>query len=252
MLNRMVTPALLALRLYSRLPLPARARRTAPDDGEHAAGALAWLPAVGIAVSVPAAIAYGLAGLWLPHALAALVAIVAALLVTGAVHERGLARWIDPTPPGTSRVDAGAAPAIALATLLLARLEALSSIDPVWIVVTLVCAAAFSRGCAVLVPLPGRGAPAAGPSRAGRLWALACAVAPSVAAAQWTRTPGVFVIAAVFALLASAATRRFARGRERARDDGIGAVQTIAEAAFLLGIAAALALAEDTGNADLS
>lgn len=251
-MNPPLASLLLALRLYSRWPLPARAGADAAPDDAHRAGALAWLPAVGIAVAVPAAIAYVFAGAWLPHTVALLAAILVALLLSGAVHERGLARWIGPAAPQARPDDAWAMPAIAVALLLLARIETLSAIDPTWIAVTLVCAAAFSRGCAVLVEASLAAGGGAKPARAGTLWALAWAVAPSYATTQWTQTPGIFLTAGAFALLASAAMRRMLRRRARARDDGLGAVQTVAEIAFLLGIVAALALAEDAGDAGLS
>lgn len=252
MLNPPLASLRLALRLYSRWPLPARASACTPVDEAHRAGALAWLPAVGIAVAVPAAIAYAFAGVWLPHTVALVAAILVALLLTGAVHERGLARWIGPAAPREQADDAWATPAIAVALLLLARIEVLSSIDPTWIAVTLVCAAAFSRGCAVLVEASLAADGAAKPSPAGTSWALAWAVAPSYAATQWTQTPGIFLTAGAFALLASAAMRRMVRRRSRAPDDRLGAVQTVAEIAFVLGIVATLALAEDAGDAGLS
>jgi len=134
-----------AMALYSRWPMPARVRAAARGDELAAARARGWLPFVGLTVALPASVAYALCGLALPHAVAVLMAMLVALLLSGAVHERGLALWVDQAEVSRSG-HAGAPAVIAVAMLLLARLEILSTIDPLWIGVTLVCAAAFSRG----------------------------------------------------------------------------------------------------------
>ena len=242
---------LIALLAWSRWPVPPRARAWAGHDARELARARAWLPAVGLLVAVPASVAYAFAALWLPHAVAVLVAMLAALLLGGAVHERGLARWMDEaeaSQPG--RV--GALAAVALAMLLLARLETLSTIDATWIAVTLVCAAAFSRGCALLVAVSLPQREFRGPGAAGMVWALCWAVVPSAAAAAWTRDPAIFVTAAALALLAGAAMRRLLRRRMRAgtrpREHAIDAVQTIVELAYFVGVLATLSIAD--GSAD--
>ena len=242
---------LIALIAYSRWPAPARARAWAAGDPAELARARAWLPAVGLLVAVPAAVAYAFAALWLPHAVAVLVAMLVALVLGGAVHERELARWMDEAE-ASSPGRVGALAAVAVAMLVLARLETLSTIDPTWIAVTLACAAAFSRGCALLVAasLPQR--EFQGPGAAGMAWALGWAVAPSAAAAAWTRDPAIFATAAALGLLAGAVMRRLIRRRVRAgarvRTDAIGAVQTIVELAYYVGVLATLSIADAGGD----
>ncbi len=94
---------------------------------------------------------------------------------------------------------------------MLARLEMLSSIDPSWIAVVIVCAAAWSRGCAVLVATSL--APAQPPGVGVVLGALLLACAPGVAAALWTQDFVVWGTAAALALLAAAVLRRQTRKR---------------------------------------
>lgn len=240
-----------AFALYSRWPVPAGARASA-RDGDSAGRARAWLPAVGLTVAVPASLAYALVGVMLPHAVAVLAAMLVALLLSGAVHERGLARWADQAegPPSPGR--AGVPALIAVTMLVLARLEILSTIDPLWIVVTLVCAAAFSRGCALLAAasLPAHAA-VRGPGAAGLLWALLWAIAPTAAAIAWTGETELFVTASALALLVGALMRQRMRRRLRSGllpgEPAIGAAQALCEIAYYVGVLATLSVADDSG-----
>jgi len=245
-----------AVALYSRWPATAGARART-RDAEAVAGARAWLPVVGLAVAVPASLAYALAGLMLPHAIAVLTAMLVALLLSGAVHERGLARWMDQGEDAPSSARAGVLALIAVTMLVLARLEILSTIDPLWIAVTLVCAAAFSRGCALLavVSLPAHAA-FRGPGAAGLLWALLWALVPTAAAIAWTGETELFVTASALALLVGALMRQRMRRRLRAGllpgEHAIGATQALSEIAYFVGVLATLSVPEDAGaDADL-
>lgn len=162
MMNLQLRLLLLALRAWSRLPLVSRL----PDvSGEHPVWlvrSMRYAPVAGIAIALPAWMVYVFAGLWLPHAVAVLASIVAGLALGGALHERGLATAFELRAHAAApEALPGQVAMLCLAVLLLARFEILSSIDPSWIGFTLVCAAALSRGCAVLAlgTLPGvRGA----------------------------------------------------------------------------------------------
>jgi len=158
MMNLQLRLLLLALRTWSRLPLVSRL----PDaSGEHPAWlarSMRYAPLAGIAIALPAWMVYVFAGLWLPHAVAVLASIVAGLALGGALHERGLATAFELRAHATTpEARPGQVAMLCLAVLLLARFEILSSIDPSWIGFTLVCAAALSRGFAVLAlgTLPG-------------------------------------------------------------------------------------------------
>jgi len=311
MLTLQLRLLLLALRVYARIPLPARMADRVGGESLSPSRALRYLPLAGVAVAVPAAIVYACFALWLPHAVAVLGAMLAALLLGGAVHERGLCAWMDAigarsaSPGAMASASAGGGagavatgpglPAvIAIALTLLARLEALSSIDPSWIAVVLVCAAAWSRGCAVLVASAiGTMKPTAGDA----VIALALAAAPLVAAVVWTQDPTIFVTSAALALVCAALVRRQTRRRlgaagaaaaaaaaaaatvapdpgtpspgdepapqadpaeadalvsRRAMNAVLGAVQVIAELAFLVGVLATLSVAEDVAEPEFS
>jgi adenosylcobinamide-GDP ribazoletransferase len=251
MLNLQYRLLLIALAAWTRLPAGRARTRGAlvtPADRVHG---LRYLPLAGLAVVLPAALVYAVAGLWLPHAVALLAALGAMLLLTGAVHERGFAAWCEDLA-ARARTDGGltAAGAAGLVVLLLAKFETLSSIDPSWIAVSLVCAAAFSRGCAVFAVGTEFVEPASQAPRPGGTdlaVAMACAAVPVVAAALWTASVEVFGTAAGMALVATALVRRTLGRRGLARDErALGAIQQLAELAFHVGILATLSIVDET------
>lgn len=256
MLNLQIRLLLIALRTWSRLlgHGPGTAHRGAVRSTRYA-------PLVGLVVAVPASLAYALAGLWLPHPVALLGALAAGTLLTGAMHERGFAAFCDAGPPAAASGALGAAGAVGLPMLLLARFETLSALDPSWVAVCLLCGAALSRGCAVLVtatlppaatpPWPEaqavRGEPGATPGGLELGVAGACAAVPLVAAIAWTGEAGVFATGLAAALLAAMLVRRIARHRLGGSSDAVfGATQQLAELAFHLGVLATLALNDET------
>ena len=148
--------------------------------------------------------------------------------------------------------------AVGVMLLLMLRFESLAHLDADWIAASLICAATFSRACAVL-----------GSSRASAtdaLIAMLLGAAPLALLAFWTddNLPGLLGLS--IALISTALVRRLIRrsGAMHARasgdtaadnrsstDPGIGAVQQIAEAGFLLGLLIALeAGPDDTVNTD--
>lgn len=216
---------------------------------------LRLLPIAGLTVAVPAAIAYAFAGLWLPHAVALLVAMGLALLLGGALHERGLSGFCDVlalrSPLETPLSAAGAA---GLVLVLLARLEVLSSIDPSWIAVCLVTAAAFSRGCAAFalggtMATPRLADTPSTPAAPGTRGAVAFGLGllPAAAAAVWTGNFEVFGTAAGLALATTAVVRRTLVRRRLPRDArALGALQQLSELGFLIGILATLSIDDET------
>jgi adenosylcobinamide-GDP ribazoletransferase len=78
---------LLALRYFTRIPVPAGVLRGATPFNEAAR----YLPLVGIVVGAAGGALYWLAALVWPASLAVLLSMLAVVLLTGAMHEQGLA-----------------------------------------------------------------------------------------------------------------------------------------------------------------
>jgi adenosylcobinamide-GDP ribazoletransferase len=186
----------------------------------------------------------------------------AGLLLTGAFHEDGWADFCDGFGGANDRERTlaimrdsriGAYGAIGVGTLLLLRFETLAHVDADWIVVTLLCAAAVSRGCAVLVMASLRYAREEDDARAkpvarnvtvfDTLLALVFAAVPGVVLTQWTGDATPVAVAAALALLVTALMRRMIAKRLAGyTGDCLGAVQQAAELAFLIGMLAVLDL----------
>lgn len=261
---------LVAVRCYSRLPAGGSLAQRPTGDACWVAPTIRLFPLVGLIVATLTAIVYAIAGLLLPHGVALLAAITAGLMLTGALHERGLVRSCD--APGGERIgkplanashDApiGTYGAAGLILILLGRYETLAAIDPSWIGVSLVTAAGLSRGCAVAVML---GLPrvrddvpttadSVNPELSMRDAAIAIAIAllPVALAALWTGALAVFGVAVAGAIAATAWLRRRLRARLGGyTSDSLDAVQQISEIAFLVGTLAMLALAAESGAAE--
>ena len=265
---------LAALRVYTRVPLIARLHGVTSDVPTRAGDAIRYLPIAGLLVAIAQSVVYMFASIVLPHAVALLLAIGAGLILTGACHEVGWARFctmLGERPAARSTnddaIDSASAStalgwavpgAVGVMLLLMLRFESLAHLDADWIAASLICAATFSRACAVL-----------GSSRASAtdaLIAMLLGAAPLALLALWTddNLPGLLGLS--IALISTALVRRLIRrsGAMHARasgdtaadnrsstDPGIGAVQQIAEAGFLLGLLIALeAGPDDTVNTD--
>jgi cobalamin synthase len=297
---------LAALRVYTRFPFIRRAPGAKSDDTARARDALRYLPLAGLLVAIAQSVVYMLASVVLPHAVALLLAIGAGLILTGACHEVGWARFCatlgerpaardakacatdsvtdsvtdsatDSATDHTTRsansdpIDAAGNSAsaiwalqgaIGVMLLLMLRFESLAHLDTDWIAASLICAATFSRACAVL------GSPRASPTDA--LIAMLLGAAPLALLAIWTddHLPGLLGLS--IALISTALVRRLIR-RSGSMDAGtsdehgtgfdtatriatrtaartathIGAVQQIAEAGFLIGLLIALEAGPD-------
>lgn len=239
----------LALAAWTRLPSATSVRDG--DAAEALARSLRYLPLAGAAVALPAAVAYAVSGLWLPHEVSLLVAFGVLALLTGAVHELGLAAWCeDLAARDRTEGSFAAAGATGLMLVVLGRFESLSSIDPSWVAVSLVTAAIFSRGCAAFV-LGGtiavdRPRPSGTRTPDGTI-ALALGCIPVIAAALWTGSLDVFGTAAGMALAATLLVHRTLAPRRLPRDErALGAIQQLAELGFYVGILATLSIADET------
>jgi adenosylcobinamide-GDP ribazoletransferase len=152
---------LTAVQYFTRIRVPAWVGH-AP---ERLTGAARYLPAVGLIVGASGAAVLWLASLVLPAPLPAILSTMVTVLMTGAIHEDGLADTCDGIGGGTTRERAleimkdpriGVFGTIALILLLMLKVAALSSM-PIWTAMAaLVGAHAFSRFCALLIVFTGR------------------------------------------------------------------------------------------------
>jgi adenosylcobinamide-GDP ribazoletransferase len=238
-----------ALRFLTRLPAGSGAH---PPPDALAASVPAF-PLVGALVGAAGALAFALgARVGLPPPLAALLAVAAQILLTGGLHEDGLADLADGFGGGRTRVEKlrimrdpriGSFGALALVLVLLARVGALASIADLRLVAAvLIAAAAASRAMlpVVMTALPpardeglaaGAGRPHPLRATAGVAIAILVAsilLAPAVAASG-------LIVAAFAALLIAGLARRQIGGHT---GDVLGAAQQLAETGFLLAAAA--------------
>jgi adenosylcobinamide-GDP ribazoletransferase len=146
-----------ALCFFTRLPAPAWVGRRKA----RLSRAIRYFPAVGLLVGLIAALVWVMTSLLWPKPIALLLVIAATLLVTGALHEDGLADAADGFGGGwekarileimkDSRV--GSFGVIALVMALLGRFMLLLELPDSWIVAALIAAHAVSR-FAVVVPM---------------------------------------------------------------------------------------------------
>jgi adenosylcobinamide-GDP ribazoletransferase len=236
-----------ALIFLTRVPI----RVARPCRAEDLAGSAPMFPVVGALLGLAGGLAYALAWhLGLTSFLAALTAIAAVALLTGAMHEDGLADVADGFGGGRTRGDTlrimrdsriGTFGALALLLAVLARTGALANLaEPRLVLPALVVAAAVSRATlpAVLLALPSARpdglAAAAGQPHWARVvagLALACLLAfallgPAAALA------GLLAAGGLALLLAALAWRRIGG----ITGDVLGAAQQLAELGFLLAL----------------
>ena len=241
---------LLALGFLTRLPLAAR------HTPARMAAATGYLPAAGVLVGLFAAAVFLTAGRLFPPVVALLLATAATCLLTGALHEDGLADTADGLGGGATREHAleimrdsriGAYGGLALGLTLGLRIAALAAMPAPLAATTLVAAHGASRASAVLVVATSRYARAAGAgsftagglSRRRLALALATAVlclALVALAAGWPPALGAFTGLA----LAHLASRGFDRRLCGYTGDTLGATQQLGETALALGVLACL------------
>lgn len=142
-----------AVGLLTRVPV-------APVDGAGIGPGVPWFSFVGSLIGLVAGGVYGLAYGYMPSPLAATLALASGIVITGGLHEDGLADTADALGPGLDRVGAldvmrdsrvGAFGVLALATSVVWRVLALGSLSPGLAVAALVSAHAMSRGAVALV-----------------------------------------------------------------------------------------------------
>ena len=235
--------------LLSALQHFTRIRPGIGDDAAPTGQTLRAWPIAGLIVALAQSLVFALASLVLPHPVAILLAIASGLWLTGARHESGWMNWCERS---------GIA---GLIVLIVLRFETLAQIDADWLVAALLCAAAFSRACAVMVisSLPasfnasGQTLLQASARESGI--ALLVGAAPVLGLIAWTGDLLAGVLAIASAIIATAAIRRLSlRRRSMDRMTLMDAAQQVAEIAFLLGLLVALGISgldtspEDEGS----
>lgn len=237
---------LLACQFLTRLPVPAR------WDPTRMAEAARWFPAVGLIVGALAAMAYGLAAIRFPPDLAALAALAVAMLVTGCLHEDGLADVCDGLGGGATRERAleimrdsrlGTYGVAGLAVMLLAKWQSLAGLPATLVPLGLIAGHAASRASMVVAMAGGTYARPAGAARSlaggtgrrGVAAAIGIAALPVVVllfAAPAAALAGVLGLA-----LAHVLTRLwYGRRLGGYTGDCLGAMQQTGELGFYLGL----------------
>jgi adenosylcobinamide-GDP ribazoletransferase len=248
---REVDAFLHALRFMTILPL----WRSEQLERDWLPQASRYFPAVGIVVGLVSGLVLIVAGqVWVGFVPATL-AVAASALLTGALHEDGLADTADGFGGGRSRDTRlaimkdsriGTYGMLALFFTVSLRIGSLAQLAPLVAVAALVAAHASARAATVLAMnmLPYAGDTAAtriawsdaSPGRSGALVAVACtvaALAPIVILSPSDAFHGV-VLAAVFGFVVVLAARKLIGGYT---GDVLGAVEQAAELGFLLGVA---------------
>jgi len=211
-------------------------------------------PVAGISVGVIAGAGFAIAeALGLPLFIAGLVAIAALIMVTGALHEDGLADTADGIGGGhdaQSRLEImsdsriGTYGAIALIVSVAGRAALLATIaQPLFVLGALVAAATISRAAlplAMALDAPaktsGLGKDAGKPD--GMIWGLAVLLGVVAAAMA---APAGWLICVIAALLAALVTGWFCRARLGGyTGDTLGAAQQMAEVVALAAITASI------------
>lgn len=231
---------LTAVQFLTRLPVP----RWVGHGPGQLDRAMRYLPLVGIGVGLVGAAVLALAGVGLPRPAAALLSVAATLLLTGALHEDGLADTLDGLFGGATREDAlrimrdsrlgtfGAAGLAIALGLKVAALSALPAAGP-----ALVAGHAGGRFfvVCVLAGLPyarakGKAAPVAGGVGTLELVVAGCCGVLPMLLLGSRAVPALLLAAG----LAWGMARWFRRRLGGYTGDGLGAVQQVTELAILL------------------
>jgi adenosylcobinamide-GDP ribazoletransferase len=242
-----------ALRFFSRLPLPALPGETDPHGLPDFARLVRVVPLVGLILGgLAGLLLIGAAALW-PPLVASLIAVGAAIVITGAFHEDGLADTADSMGASTierrleimkdSRIGTFGASAliigIGLKVAALAGLLAAAGAGRT--ALALAAAGAVSRTAALglaahLKPARSDGAGFAGGSPPMESWTNACIVAALLSLLAWPAAGLVGVVAAgIAAAVLVIAAIRFADAHVGGQTGDIaGATQQVIEIAVLL------------------
>jgi len=237
-----------AIRFLTRVPVPG------PSSGaETLARSVPWFPVVGGAIGALVAGVYGVGLLLWPALVAAVVAVAAGLVVTGAFHEDGLADTADALAGGSAHGDPaealrimrdptlGTFGVLALVASFAARVVALAALDTSAALAVLIGAHSLGRAAAVGAMTVEPAAPdGLGAEHARRVGRREISGAFAIAGVLAIAAMGVWgVAAAVVAAIPAVALARYARrALGGITGDILGAVEQVAEVLILLGAVA--------------
>jgi adenosylcobinamide-GDP ribazoletransferase len=219
---------------------------------ERLTGAIRYFPAVGVLVGACAAAVLWLTAQIFPAPLPAILSTVITVMLTGAIHEDGLADTFDGLGGGATRERAleimkdprlGTYGAIALMLTLSLKVAALSNM-PIWIAMTVLLSAhAYSRFCAVIVMFSARYVGNADRSRAapliGRMSAVDVFIAALFGIVPLMLVGALAIVASLAALMLLALLLSWFVNRLGGyTGDTLGAAQQVTEVGFYLTIAA--------------
>jgi adenosylcobinamide-GDP ribazoletransferase len=241
-----------ALRFMTVLPVTS----SEALDADWLTRASRYFPAVGVVVGLTGAIVFAVASRYWGGYVPAVLAVTATALITGALHEDGLADTADGFGGGRSREARltimkdsrlGTYGALALIFSVGLRIAALALLAPSYAWAALIAAHSGARAAATwaMTVLPYAGDPAAtrisyseaARDRSGAMTALLITLAallPALIKAPSALFAALF-LAVLSALAVVALARRLIGGYT---GDVLGAVEQVAEVAFLLGLAA--------------
>lgn len=258
---------LVALQFYTRMPVSGALAHWVGFSPDMLRASAAHFPGVGLLVGLVACTSFALLGLALPDSpfvplAAAVGCTIATALLTGAVHENGLARVADALGGGAGRERAleimkdarvGSSGALALALVLLAKISLLAVLaaqSPTAVLAALLAAHVFSRFWPLLLvrtlPYVGDAASSGGKPLSGRMDSSGLAVAaawcvPPIAVALLAQEPAFIALGVLFSGLALWSMRRvLARRLQGFTAECLGATQQAGEVAFYLGAAVGL------------
>ena len=229
--------ALAAVQALTRVPVPAA------YDADMLRRSVRYMPVAGLLVGVTAACVFSAAAAGLPGGVAAALSLAATLLLTGALHEDGLADSVDGLFGGRSREDAlrimrdsrvGAFGVLGLIVVVGAKLACVAALPAA--AGPLIAAHAASRFYAVLPPavLPyartdGMAGSLAQPDVADLAIAALCGLLPLLLLGP--RAGPALILSAAVALLFGLYLRRRLGGYT---GDTLGAMQQLTELSVLL------------------
>src|SRR5688572_13209203 len=239
---------LTAVQYFTRIRVPAWVGH-APG---RLTGAVRYFPAVGLVVGASGAAAMWLAAHVLPAPLPAILSTVVTALMTGAIHEDGLADSCDGLGGGATRERAleimkdpriGTFGTIALVLTLLIKIAALNALPVSIAPFALIAGHAFSRACAISLlfvsnyvgtPEQSRARPVARTMSNGEFFvATVIGVIPMLGCGIYGIVAGLFAIPVWLTL-----ARWFIRRLGGFTGDTLGATQQLTEIAFYLGVLA--------------
>jgi adenosylcobinamide-GDP ribazoletransferase len=215
-----------------------------------------YFPAVGIVVGLAAALVFAIASRYWPGFVPAVLAVATSALLTGALHEDGLADTADGLGGGRSRETRlaimkdsriGTYGTLALGFSVALRIAALALMTPSFAWAALIAAHAGGRGAATwaMTALPYAGDPAAtritysgtAPGRPAAMTALLIMLAALLPALLKAPSPlfAGLILGVLGVLTVVASARRLIGGYT---GDVLGAVEQVAEIGLLLGLAA--------------